>query len=75
MTRRSKREIERPVDGLTNDTEGEPLEIRIGGHRVNQDGTREFDPDYELYAYRDDAGNWHSERVDHTDGGDTGGDA
>lgn len=78
MTRRSKRELERAVESISP-TDEAPLEIVITHHEastgwgpddVDADAGAEGRPVSQLRAWRDDVGEWHSERTTLTaDGG------
>jgi hypothetical protein len=70
VTRKSKREIERKVEELSDTTVGEPIEIMLTDRVVETPWTpREGETDVEAGVektrlWRDEAGEWHHERVD-----------
>lgn len=74
MTRKSKREIERAVDELADEVTGEPIEIVITERVVATDHDSEYEEDSveQTRVWRDETGEWHSERVDVTEEGDDG---
>lgn len=78
MTRKSKREIERKVEELSDTTVGEPMELMLT-ERVVESPWEPDEGEIDVEAghvektrfWRDETGEWHSEQIDLDDDTDT----
>lgn len=78
MTRKSKREIERKVEELSDTTVGEPMELMLTERVVESpwepdEGEIDVEGDHveRTRFWRDETGEWHSEQIDLDDDTDT----